>query len=97
MIELEKKERKYDVVAHGARLEKIINSWDEIKKIVAEELPTYAELLALLNKLGLPTELSQIGIDGKILPMTFKATKDIRDKYVLSRLCFDLGIIDEII
>jgi hypothetical protein len=27
--------------------------------------------------------------------MTFKSTKDIRDKYVLSRLAFDLGILEE--
>ncbi len=97
MIELEKKERKYDVVAHKIRLEKIIESWDEIKKIIADELPKFDSLTVLFKKLGLPTELSEIGIDEGILPMTFKATKDIRDKYVLSRLCFDLGIIDEII
>jgi hypothetical protein len=28
--------------------------------------------------------------------MTFKATKDIRDKYILSRLAFDLGTLDEL-
>jgi len=35
--------------------------------------------------------------DKEILPKTFKSAKDIRDKYVLPRLCWDLGIIDEII
>jgi hypothetical protein len=28
--------------------------------------------------------------------MVVKATKDIRDKYILSRLAFDLGILDEL-
>ena len=28
--------------------------------------------------------------------MTFQATKDIRDKYVLSRLAWDLGVMDEL-
>lgn len=97
MIELEKKEGKYNVSAHRERLKKIVAEWDTIKKIVAEELPGYDDLIALFNKLGLPTTLSEIGVDEKLLPMTFKATKDIRDKYVLSRLCFDLGIIDEIV
>lgn len=27
---------------------------------------------------------------------TFKATKDIRDKYVLSRLAWDQGVLDEL-
>ena len=40
--------------------------------------------------------MEEIGISSEILPMTFKASKDIRDKYVLSRLTWDLGIIDEI-
>ena len=31
-----------------------------------------------------------------VLAITFKATKDIRDKYVLSRLAWDLGVIEEI-
>ena len=30
----------------------------------------------------------------EILPFTFGATRDIRDKYVLSRLAFDLGVTD---
>ena len=29
--------------------------------------------------------------------MIFRATKDIRDKYVLSRLLWDLGILDEML
>lgn len=39
---------------------------------------------------------AQFGTPDEMLPVIFKATKDIRDKYVLSRLCWDLGILDEI-
>ena len=46
----------------------------------------------LFEQLGMPTSMKEIGIDEKLLPTTFKATKDIRDKYVLSRLVWDLGI-----
>ena len=48
-----------------------------------------------MKKLGLPTSAKQLSIDNALLPEIFKATKDIRDKYVLSRLLWDLGIIDE--
>ena len=44
----------------------------------------------------MPTTMKEIGLDETILPMTFKATKDIRDKYVLSKLAWDLGIIEEL-
>lgn len=49
----------------------------------------------LMKKLGLPTDVREIGIDPDLLPEVFRATKDIRDKYVLSRLLWDLGILDE--
>ena len=45
----------------------------------------------------MPICLKEIGIDESILKDTFVASKDIRDKYVLSRLCWDLGIADEIL
>ena len=39
----------------------------------------------------------EIGLVEEILPLTFKSAKDIRDKHVLPRLCWDLEIIEEII
>ena len=96
MIALEKSEGKYDIQKHQMRLPIILENWQKICQIVREELPDSQSLETLLQALGLPTTPNQIGIDHTILPMTFCATKDIRDKYVLSRLCWDLGILDEI-
>ena len=61
-----------------------------------EELPAYAELNALMDTIGAPKCPAEINIDESLLPMTFKAAKDIRDKYVLPRLAWDLGILDEL-
>ena len=97
MIALEEKEGKYNVQKHQKRMDVIIEKWDEIIKIMEEELPTLSEMERLFDKIGLPKTMKEIGIDEEILPITFKAAKDIRDKYVLPRLCWDLGIIDEII
>lgn len=95
MIALEAKEQKYSTDSHKQRIKTIAENWDKILTVINEELPSYEELDALFTKLGLPKKPEDIGIDSSILPVTFKATKDIRDKYVLSRLCWDLGIIDE--
>ncbi len=97
MIALEAKEQKYDTQSHKKRIDLIIEKWDGILKIIEEELPAISELEKLSDKVGLPKTTEEIGIDDTLLPMTFKAAKDIRDKYVLPRLCWDLGIIDEII
>ena len=96
MIALEAKEGKYDQKKHRARLYHIIERWDDILAVINEELPTLTELTSLYDAVGMPKSMSEIGIDGGLLKMTFAAAKDIRDKYVLPRLAFDLGIIDDI-
>lgn len=64
---------------------------DDILAVINEELPDPATLDTLYQTLNLPTEPPEDGI----LKMTVKAGKDIRDKYVLPRLLWDLGILDE--
>ena len=96
MIALEEKEGKYDKEKHSARLDRIIEKWDEILAVIDEEIPSVECLSALYRRVGLPMSMEELGLDVDLLPLTFKAAKDIRDKYVLPRLCFDLGIIEEI-
>lgn len=97
MIALEKTEQKYSKSLHKERLEAILANWDAVLRIVGEELPTARELEALLDTIGAPKSLADLGVDTCLLPGIFKATKDIRDKYVLSRLLWDLGLIDEFV
>ena len=96
MIALEEKEQKYNVEYHALRLEHILSHWSEILQIIQEELPTSAELEKLFEKLGAPKSMQEIGLEEECFSLTFKATKDIRDKYVLSRMCWDLGVLDEL-
>ena len=91
MIALEEKEQKYSVENHKKRLEIILNNWEEICKIIKEEIPPQNKIEEILQSIGAPTTLEDIEIDCD-LSLTLKATKDIRDKYVLSRLLWDLGI-----
>ncbi len=96
MIALEAKEQKYNKESHKVRLDFIISHWDEILQIIKEELPSSETLEKLFEQIGAPKSLQEIGVDEAILPLTFEATKDIRDKYVLSRLCWDLGSTGEL-
>lgn len=97
MIQLETKEQKYNVEKHKKRLNTIIDNWQSIQEIINEEVPDSKYIADILEKIKAPKFASDIGIDENIVLETFKATKDIRDKYVLSRLCWDLGIIDDIL
>lgn len=92
MIAQEAKEGKYDKEKHEKRLDVILSNWEEIKSIV-DTLPSEAEIVSVLEHLGAPKTVEDIGMDSDILPVTFEATKDIRDKYVLSRLYWDLGLL----
>lgn len=96
LIALEEKEGKYSEDKHKERIKIIVEKWDKILEIIDEELPESREIESLLDMLNAPKCPEDIGLNSTILPMTFKASKDIRDKYVLPRLCWDLGIIDEI-
>ena len=96
MIDLEKKEGKYRKDTHPARFQIIAQNWDVILKIIEDELPSSEEIAKLLSTIGIDTDLNTLGIDAECARTTFMATKDIRDKYVLSRLAWDLGILDEL-
>ncbi len=96
MIKLEAKERKYDLEKHSRRLEVILEKWDEILQIIEEEIPSMEIFEGILNAIEAPKSIEEIGLDKSILPMTFMATKDIRDKYILSRLAWDLGVLEEL-
>ena len=96
MISQEQREQKYNKTTHAARLHVILKNWDSILQILQEELPSAIEIEKILDAVGLPKDYRQLGIDRDTAKMTFKVTKDIRDKYVLSRLAWDLGVLDEL-
>ena len=78
------------------RLDAIIEHWDSIINIIEEELPEARRLEQLLLALNAPVTIEEMGQEKELLPLVFMATKDIRDKYVLSRLAWDLGVIEEL-
>ena len=86
----EKKEKKYDKEKHAVRLEKIISGWSEIKTIV-KKLPSSEKLTAFMKDIGHPTEPEELGLTSEQWQDAFRMAKDIRDKYVLGRLLWDLG------
>ncbi len=97
MIAQEAKEHKYDPQAHRQRLERILEGWDQILEILEQELPSPQALEEILDMIQAPKALGEIGTEEALLPKIFQATKDIRDKYVLSRLAWDLGILEELV
>lgn len=94
MIKNAEKCELYNSEKFKNRLENICNNWDKIIDIINEELPDSEEIINILKVINAPVSADEIGIDSKTNALTFKMTKDIRDKYILSTLMFDLGVLD---
>jgi len=95
IIAIEGKTRKNDPEKHAQRVERLVAHWDDIVKTTAEELPEYRTLCALMEKIGMPVRPSDIDICVDDVVDAFIGARDIRDKYLICSLLWDLGAADE--
>ena len=68
--------------------------WDDILAAIQQELPEQSEIVELLEEIGAPSSPAALGFSTELVRRTFHATKDIRDKYSVSRLLWDIGELD---
>jgi len=84
------KEQKYDSAKHTVRLANIVMNWGNIQRICSK-MPRSADLARFMKEIGHPTTGEEIGLTDDDMADAFFMAKDIRDKYVLGRLLWDLG------
>ena len=58
-------------------------------------MPNHEEINKLLDKINVPNDPSALGFSPELVINSFHATKDIRDKYNVSNLLWDLGELDK--
>ena len=95
VMEIEKSARKNDPEKHARRLEKCLVHWEEIQRIIAEELPFSAEIITLMQQLGMATTPEEIGLTRQDAVDAFLGSREIRDKYLTSTLLWDLGELED--
>lgn len=78
-----------------ARLELIRRHWKEIKAIV-ELLPSADHIRSILIALSAPASPIEVGIDRDTFIESFLAAKELRNRYALLQLLFDLGLQEEL-
>lgn len=78
---------------HLQRLKNIEENWTEIKNIIRTEMPSSERIKEILTQIGAPVSSGEIGIPESENALTFALTMDIRDKYILSTLMFDMGLL----
>ena len=95
IIAIEDKTHKNDPARHAKRLDNLVNHWDEILKIIDEELPDYDALYQTMSKTGMPMRPSEIDVPMADVVDAFIGARDIRDKYLSCSFLWDLGLTDE--
>ena len=95
IIDLEKKTPKNDPVRHEQRLAKLVGHWDEILRIIDEELPDPGHIRDVMAGVGMPLAPKDIGISTEDTVNAFVGSRDLRDKYLTSTMLWDLGLTDE--
>lgn len=95
VLEIEAKTHKNDPAKHAVRLDKTLAKWDEIMKIVEEELPDYQWLEDTMRQTGMPLFPADLGLNAKQVSDAFVCARDIRDKFLSCSMIWDLGMMDE--
>ena len=89
-------QHKNDPARHARRLDNLIAHWEDILRIIREELPATADIEALMASQGMPMTPADIGISREDTERAFIGSRDIRDKYLTSSMLWDLGLLYDI-
>ena len=95
IIRIEDKVHKNDPARHAKRLDNLLAHWEEILRIIDEELPAYDELYAKLAATGMPMTPKDIDVPVEDVVNAFVGARDIRDKYLSCSFLWDLGLTEE--
>ncbi|MBO4887889.1 MAG: iron-containing alcohol dehydrogenase [Firmicutes bacterium] len=94
-IALEKKTQKNEKTRRMQRVRKILENWDELVRLIREDLPDIEALEEKMRRIGMPTRPADIGLSEQDVLDAFVCSRDTRDKYLTSSLIWDLGYMDE--
>ena len=89
------KEGRNDPEKHAQRVDRIVNNWDKILKIIDEELPSFEQIMKIMTVSGMPIRPAELGVSEKDTHDALCASRDIRNKYLSSTMLWDLGLLYE--
>ena len=92
IIRIEDKVKKNDPARLAKRIDALIENWDEILKIIDEELPEYEVLYNMMKATGMPVEPREIEVSDDDVVNAYLGARDIRDKYLSCSFLWDMGL-----
>lgn len=92
IINLEKECRKNDIEARNRRIQVMKSQWASIKQTILKDLPAVEEVENLLLELGAPVNPEQIGVSLELVEDGIQIAKEVRDRFTLLQILWDLGL-----
>lgn len=96
VISNERKERKNDPEQVKRRLRVVRDKMREIRCVVDELVPSEEMIRTVLKDLNAPVNPLELGIDCGMVADSIEVAKEVRDRYTLLQLLWDLGILEAV-
>jgi glycerol-1-phosphate dehydrogenase [NAD(P)+] len=95
VIAVEEQTQKNETQGRLARIDQMEAHWPEIQALL-RDLPDAATVKALMQELDAPSIPEEIGVDKAMLRNTILYCKEIRARYTLLQVLFDLDLLEEL-
>jgi glycerol-1-phosphate dehydrogenase [NAD(P)+] len=95
IIALEEKAQKNSIEKYNKRIQIIKSKWNDIIRIIKKIVPNLREIESILQKVDAPINHLQVGIDSNIFLNSVIFAKEIRNRYTVLQLLWDLGLLEE--
>ena len=93
IIALEATARKNEPTARLRRIDTMEAHWDELIALLTE-LPSSQTVMDLLKSLDAPCLPTEIGVDADMLRSTYLYCKEVRARYTILQMIWDLGLLE---
>ena len=93
VLKLEKTAHKNDPLRHRERLVRIEAHWPELKAEM-EKLPFSETVREMLLRMKTAVSPAALGIDGELTREAIVLAKEVRDRYTILQLLWDLGLLE---
>ena len=95
VIQLQEKSHNNDPSKVLPRIDALESHWSEVCEIIKADIPPYERIAGIIESLGAPTKPAGVGIDRELYKTAMLDAKEIRDRYTLFQMLYDLGMLDE--
>lgn len=95
IIALEERAQKNSIEKYNKRIQIIKSKWNDIIRTIKKIVPSAKEIEAILQKVDAPINPLQVGVDSNTILNSIIFAKEIRGRYTVLQLLWDLGLLRE--